>query len=76
MKEIITNKHNLTEADITEVVKRVKILVINSKEEILLGYSHNNYQFPGGHVEDGESLPQTVKREMLEETGIDLEVKI
>lgn len=75
MKEIITNKHNLTEADITEVVKRVKILVINSKEEILLGYSHNNYQFPGGHVEDGESLPQTVKREMLEETGIDLEMK-
>ena len=75
MKEIITNKHNLTEEDITEVVKRVKILVINSKEEILLGYSHNNYQFPGGHVEDGESLPQTVKREMLEETGIDLEVK-
>lgn len=75
MKEIITNKHNLTEEDITEVVKRVKILVINSKEEILLGYSHNNYQFPGGHVEDGESLPQTVNREMLEETGIDLEVK-
>lgn len=75
VQEIITNKHNLTEADITEVVKRVKILVINSKEEILLGYSHNNYQFPGGHVEDGESLLQTVKREMLEETGIDLEVK-
>lgn len=75
MKEIITNKYNLTEADITEVVKRVKILVINSNDEILLGYSHNDYQFPGGHVEDGESLLQTVKRELLEETGIDLEIK-
>lgn len=75
MKEIITNKNNLTEADITEVVKRVKILAINSKKEILLGYSHNEYMFPGGHVEDGESLLQTVKREMLEETGIDLEVE-
>ena len=52
----------------------MKILVINSKEEILLGYSHNNYQFPGGHVENGESLIQAVKREVLEETGIALEV--
>ena len=74
MKKIITNKNNLTEADITEVVKRVKVLIINSKKEILLGYSHNNYQFPGGHVENGESLIQAVKREVLEETGIALEV--
>lgn len=74
MKEIITNKHNLKESDITEVVKRVKILIVNSSNNILLGYSHNNYQFPGGHVENGETLLQTLKREMLEETGIDLDV--
>lgn len=74
MKKIIMNKHNLSEDDITEVVKRVKVLVINSNDDILLGYSRNDYQFPGGHVESGESLLQTVKREMLEETGIDLEV--
>ena len=52
MKEIITNKYNLKEEEMTEVVKRVKILIINSNNEILLGYSHNDYQFPGGHVED------------------------
>ena len=67
-------KHNLSEDDITEVVKRVKVLVINSNDDILLGYSHNDYQFPNWQVESGESLLQTVKREMLEETGIDLEV--
>lgn len=75
MKELITNKYNLTEDDVTEVVKRVKVLAINSNNEILLGYSHNDYQFPGGHVEEGESLLQTVKREMLEETGIDLKME-
>lgn len=75
MKEFITNKYNLTEDDVTEVVKRVKVLAINSNNEILLGYSHNDYQFPGGHVEEGESLLQTVKREMLEETGIDLKME-
>ena len=75
MKELITNKYNLTEADVTEVVKGVKILAINSNNEILLCYSHNDYQFPDGHVEEGENLLQTVKREMLEETGIDLKME-
>ena len=51
MRDIITNKYNLKEEDMTEVVQRVKILLINSNDEILLGYSHHNYQFPGGHVE-------------------------
>ena len=69
MKEIIRNKHNLTDDDVTEVV-------INSNNEILLGYSHNEYQFPGGHVEDGEELEEAVIREIKEETGIELkEVK-
>ena len=75
MEYIITNKYDLKEADVTEVVKRVKVLLINSNDEILLGYSHNDYQFPGGHVEDGETLIQAVNREVMEETGIDLNVE-
>jgi len=74
MKQIITNQYSLTDSDITEVVKRVKVLLVNSHNEILLGYSHNNYQFPGGHVEEAETLIQTVNREVLEETGIKLNV--
>lgn len=74
MKQIITNKDNLTEQDMTEIVKRVKAVIINSNHEILLGYSHNEYQFPGGHVEKGETLIQTLNREVLEETGIKLEI--
>lgn len=46
MKQIITNKYNLTDSDMTEVVKRVKVLLANSNNEVLLGYSHNNYRFP------------------------------
>lgn len=76
MKRFITNVDNLKDSDITEVVKRVKVLLINSKNEILLGYSHNMYQFPGGHVEKGEPLTNTVNREVLEETGIELDLKI
>lgn len=75
MKKIVTNKYNLKEEDITEVVTRVKILLINSKDEILLGYSHNEYQFPGGHVEEGETLIETANREIVEETGIVLNLE-
>lgn len=74
MKKIVTNKNNLKEENMTELVQRVKVLLINSKNEVLLGYSHNDYQFPGGHVENGETLTETVKREVLEETGIILDI--
>jgi len=70
MKVFINNKTNLEEKEITQIVKRVKVLLINDKNEILLGYSHNTYQFPGGHVEDNESLDTAVIREIKEETGI------
>lgn len=75
MKEIVTNNYNLKEEDMTEVVKRVKVLLINSNDEVLLGYSHNEYHLPGGHVEENEELIETVNRELLEETGIELDVK-
>ena len=74
MKQLITNKYNLIDSDMTEVVKRVKVLLVNSNNDVLLGYSHNNYQFPGGHVEDNETLIQAVNREVLEETGIELRI--
>ncbi|MBQ8132756.1 MAG: NUDIX hydrolase [Bacilli bacterium] len=75
MKTIIRNDDNLKESDMTEVATRVKVLLINSKQELLLGYPKNNYQFPGGHVEEGETLLDTVKREVREETGIELEIE-
>ena len=72
MKKKIYNYDNLTEEDITEVSIRVKALIINSRDEILLGKSDISYQFPGGHLEAGESLEDALKREILEETGIEL----
>ena len=70
MKEIIYNSDNLKEEDIDELVIRTKGLIINSKNEITLGYSHKTYQFPGGHLEENESLEECLLREIKEETGI------
>lgn len=73
MKEIIFNHDNLEEKNIDEIVVRTKGLIINGKDEITLGYSHKTYQFPGGHLEYGESLDECLKREIKEETGIEIE---
>ena len=72
MKIILKNDYDLKEDDIDEVVKRVKLILRNSSDELLLGYSSNVYQFPGGHVEEGEDLIEALNREIEEEVGINL----
>ena len=74
MKEIFINKDNLKKEEIDEEVIRVKGIIVNSNDELLLGYSHNMYQFPGGHLEKNEDLIDCLKREIKEETGIDIEL--
>ena len=74
MEKIFFNDDNLTKEEIDETVIRLKALILNSKNELLLGYSYNTYQFPGGHLEEGESLLDGLKRELKEETGIIFDV--
>lgn len=73
IKTIIHNKNNLNENDITELVIRTKGLIINDKNEILIAKEHNVFEFPGGHLEENETLNNCLKREILEETGIELD---
>ena len=74
MKTVMKNEYNLKDRDINETEVRVKMILVNDKKEVLLGYSANKYQFIGGHVEEQESLIETAQREILEETGISLEL--
>lgn len=51
----------------------VGALIINQKGEVFLMRSYKwkgKYCIPGGHVELGEKLMDTVKREVKEETGL------
>ena len=75
MKEIIYNYDNMNEDEVNNVIKRAKAVIINSNDEILLGYADKTYQCIGGHVEDGEDECTCLMREIKEESGINLKIK-
>ena len=52
MKIVVHNDDNLKENDINERIYRARGVIINSRDEILLGYCTGTYQFPGGYLED------------------------
>ena len=72
MKRIFINDNFLKQEDIEFEVIRVKALIVNSKNELLLAHNNNTYQLIGGHKEDDETLEDTLLREIKEETGIGL----
>ena len=61
--------------DYQKMVKRVKALIVSSDNKILLVNNYQDYQFPGGHMENNETYSEDLKRELLEETGIDFTIE-
>ena len=50
-------------------------IVINDNDEILLVKNNRaGWVFPGGQVEVGENVIDAVKREVMEETGVEIDV--
>ena len=70
MRTIIHNPDNLSNDDINRVVKRSKAVIVNDKDEILIGTTNDSMWLPGGHVDEGESYDECLLRELKEETGV------
>ena len=56
----------------------IGVMIQNEKGEVLLGLRHGSHgagewSFPGGHLEFGETVFQTAKREVEEETGLEVD---
>ena len=75
MKEIIYNNDNINLSDVTSISVRIKVLLINNGK-LLIGNEDGCFMFIGGHQEDNEKLIDTLKREVKEETGIELDNEV
>jgi len=56
----------------------VGAVVINENKELLVikeKISTIGYKLPGGHIDNGEMISKAVEREVLEETGVNIEFK-
>lgn len=67
---IIYNDDSLKDDEVNRVVKRAKVVIENSNNEILLCFCHNNYYLLGGHIDNDESDMECLHRELLEEAGV------
>ena len=72
MKEIILNKARLKEEEITEVLEKSRIVLRNDDNEIVFTRFGRVYFLPGGKIEPGENPVDTIKREVMEETNINI----
>lgn len=72
MKEIIINKGKLKPDEITHVVDKARIILRNDNDEFILSHFERVYFLPGGKIELNETPVEAVKRELKEETNIDI----
>ena len=72
MKEIILNKSKLKDEELSDVIEKSRIVLRNDNEELVFARFGRAYMLPGGKIEEGETPVDTVKRELLEETTINI----
>ena len=72
MKEIIINKGKLKPEEVTEVLDKARIVLRNDTGEFVLSHFERVYFLPGGKIELDENPAETIKRELKEETNIDI----
>ena len=72
MKEIILNKGKLKDEELTDVLEKARIVLRNDNDELVFARFGRVYMLPGGKIEEGETPVDTVKRELMEETTINI----
>lgn len=73
------NPTELLDEEINEEKRKVRLLICNSNDEILVAHYNGIYMLPGGTLEEDEKFDKAVKkalrREIKEEVGIDINGK-
>lgn len=65
---------NLTEVEAKQLTFRPSVYgVLIEDDKVLLSKQFDGYDFPGGGMDVDETIEQALKREFIEETGIEIE---
>lgn len=72
MKTIVFNDDNLTINDIEDHVIKARAVIMNDDGRMLLSKYSDIYLLPGGKIEENEDILTSLRREVREETGIEL----
>lgn len=68
--KIVINENNLNENEINEFNSKVRSILLNDNNEILVCNYGGTYLLPGGKIDNDESQIDALIRELHEETGI------
>ena len=72
IKEVVNNKDNLSLENMNKIVTKVRGIIIDNENNIILEKYADMYMLPGGKVDDKEDEIISLKRELKEELGLDL----
>lgn len=77
MKQIEFNEDKLMMSDIDKVTNKVRGIVLNTdNNQILLVNYAGLFMLPGGKVDEGETDYEALKREIIEESGIEIDEEV
>ncbi len=67
---LIINENNMQEKDIQSYSSKVRAILIDDDNNLLVANNGNILLFPGGSINKNEEIPMAIVRELKEETGI------
>ena len=69
--ELIINDDTLELNEVDEFHSKVRVLLLDENNNLLVANYGNTFLFPGGSIDAGETIEDAVIRELKEETGVD-----
>ena len=69
LMELIINEYNLKENEIEETISKVRAILVDENERILIANYGNVILLPGGKIDNKETIFDAIKRELNEEIG-------